>query len=265
MSAVDTIQKALKLLIPSLDYTNASIEKKIIDVVGSYADTEAIERQNTLATIQTALAQQKVTGIEYYRRRAVAYQEGDELLIDPVSQAGYYATVDEEAQIIKQAYIVGSYPQYTLLVNVIGDDGHLAALSESQLASFKTYFTAYQPIGLDLNILSLPVAQITDPGIVIYVSKGTDAAEAVATIQQNLTAHEQVLRKNNVVSLTEIEDVIQQFSQVQAVGFSNIVATETDLSGEQVTVRPMNGIFNLTNGAFTFATQLTTSNIKVLG
>ena len=65
MSAVDTIQKALKLLIPSLDYTNASIEKKIIDVVGSYADTEAIERQNTLATIQTALAQQKVTGIEY--------------------------------------------------------------------------------------------------------------------------------------------------------------------------------------------------------
>lgn len=265
MSAVDTIQKALKLLIPSLDYTNASIEKKIIDVVGSYADTEAIERQNTLATIQTALAQQKVTGTEYYRRRAVAYQEGDELLIDPVSQAGYYATVDEEAQIIKQAYIVGSYPQYTLLVNVIGDDGHLAALSESQLASFKTYFTAYQPIGLDLNILSLPVAQITDPGIVIYVSKGTDAAEAVATIQQNLTAHEQVLRKNNVVSLTEIEDVIQQFSQVQAVGFSGIVATETSLSGEQVTVRPMNGIFNLTNGAFTFATQLTTSNIKVLG
>ena len=151
MSAVDTIQKALKLLIPSLDYTNASIEKKIIDVVGSYADTEAIERQNTLATIQTALAQQKVTGIEYYRRRAVAYQEGDELLIDPVSQAGYYATVDEEAQIIKQAYIVGLYPQYTLLVNVIGDDGHLAALSKSQLASFKTYFTAYQPIGLDLN------------------------------------------------------------------------------------------------------------------
>ena len=64
MSAVDTIQKALKLLIPSLDYTNASIEKKIIDVVGSYADTEAIERQNTLATIQTALVQQKVTGIE---------------------------------------------------------------------------------------------------------------------------------------------------------------------------------------------------------
>ena len=150
-------------------------------------------------------------------------------------------------------------------MNVIGDDGHLAALSKSQLASFKTYFTAYQPIGLDLNILSLPVAQITDPGIVIYVSKGTDAAEAVATIQQNLTAHEQVLRKNNVVSLTEIEDVIQQFSQVQAVGFSDIVATETSLSGEQVTVRPMNGIFNLTNGAFTFATQLTTSNIKVLG
>jgi hypothetical protein len=73
-----------------------------------------------------------------------------------------------------------------------------------------------------------------------------------------------VLRTNNKVSLSEIEDVIQQFPDVLAVGFSNPVATEVSLDGSITTVYPNKGIFSLTNGAFTFATTLTTANIKTL-
>lgn len=265
MGAVNTIMSALQTLIPSFAKSNASIEAKIIDVVGTYADTEKIERDNTLEVIGEALATQKVTTIEYYRRKAVAFQLGDTLVYDPINQGGYYETVNTENQIVKQAYIVGSYPIFTLLVNKLGPDGHLTTLTADELASFKTYFQAFQPLGMNLNISSLNVAQISDPGIIIYVRAGSDAASVADQINANLTANEAVLRSNNKVSLTEISDIIQSQSDVLAVSFSSqLSATEEQLSGQEVTVFPTNGLFNLTNGAFTFATQITPGMIKVL-
>lgn len=265
MGAVNTIMSALQTLIPSFTKSNASIEAKIIDVVGTYADTEKIERDNTLEVIGEALATQKVTTIEYYRRKAVAFQLGDTLVYDPINQGGYYETIDTESQIVKQAYIVGSYPIFTLLVNKIGPDGHLTTLTSDELASFKTYFQAFQPLGLNLNINSLNVAQISDPGIIIYVRAGSDATTVADQINANLTANEAVLRSNNKVSLTEISDIIQSQTDVLAVSFSSqLSATEEQISGQTVTVLPTNGLFNLTNGAFTFATQITPDMIKVL-
>lgn len=51
---------ALQKLLPSFAKSNGSIEAKIIDVVGTFADTEKIERENTLAAINAALASQKL-------------------------------------------------------------------------------------------------------------------------------------------------------------------------------------------------------------
>lgn len=264
MGAVSTIWNALKQLVPNLTESNASIEAKIIDVVGTFADAEALERKNTLNVINAALANQRVTTIEYYRRKAVAFQNGDQLSYDPISQAAFYETVDTEKQIIKQAYIVGTYPQYTLLVNALGDDGHLRALTSDELASFKTYFSAFQPLGLNLNIASLQVAQISDPYMVIYVERGVDAGDAVAQITQNLLNHEAKLRTSNTVTLTEISDVIQQFAGVRAVGFGNPIASEVSLSGSTNHVYPTQGVFQLLNGAFTFATPITVDMIKTI-
>lgn len=264
MGAVNTILAALRVMMPEFAKSDASVEGKIIDIVGTFADTEKLERDNTLEVINTALASQKVTTVEYYRRKAVAFQNNDVLVYDPVNQGGYYAVVDPEKQIIKQAYIVGAYPRYSLLVNAIAPDGHLRILTANELASFRTYFAAFQPIGLNLNIASLEVAKISDPGLTIYIRPGADAASAAAQIQANLTAHESVLRDSNTVSLTEIEDVIQKCPDVRAVGFDNPVATETTLSGATVQVGPENGIFRLTNGAFTFTTPITVDLIKTL-
>lgn len=258
------IMDALNVLVPNFIKSNAQIEAKIIDATEAFAASEAIERQRTLDQINSALASQKVTTVEYYRRKAVAFQKGDILVYDPINQGGYYDPVDPESQIIKQAYIVGSYPNYTLLVNAIDDQGHLRKLDADELASFKTYFEAFQPLGMNININSLSVAQITDPGLSIYVRSGTDAGAAVSAIQANLTAHESVLRTSNAVTLTEIVDVIQQYPQVTAVGFGSIKATEQALDGSTRTVTPVNGVFDLTNGAFTFATPITTAMIKVL-
>lgn len=161
MGAVTTITNALKAIMPTFGTTNADIESKIIDVVGTLADSEAMERNNTLNVINEALANQKITTVEYYRRKAVAFQYGDSLVYDPINQGGYYDTIDTEKQIIKQAYVVGAYPIWTLLANALGTNGHLRKLTADELSSLQTYFKAFQPMGLELNVTSMDVAKIT--------------------------------------------------------------------------------------------------------
>ena len=263
MGAATQIRAALAQLIPSLD-SNGSIESKIIDVVGTYADTEALERENTLNVINQALASQKITTIEYYRRKAVEFQYGDTLSYDPINQGGYYENVDATKQIIKQAYIVDNYPSFTILVNKIGSDGHLSTLTTAELASFNTYFQAFQPLGLRINPASIPVAQITDPGIVIYVKAGSDASQVAASINAAFKNAESVLRTTNVVSLTEITDLIQQTPEVTAVALNKPIATETTITGVSQVLSPIQGLFRLTAGAYTFATTITPEMIKVL-
>lgn len=264
MGAVTTILDALKKVWPQLSVSNGSIESKIIDVVGTYADAEMLERENTLQVINDALVNQKITNENYYRRKAVGFQLGDTLLYDPINQGAYYAVIDETKRLVKQSYVVGSHPQFTLLVNAIGTDGHLRKLTDDELNAFKTYFLAFQPIGLLLNIASFDVAKITDPDMVVYVQAGVDAATAADAINANLTAYESVFRETNLVSLSEIEDVIRQFSGVKAVGFVRPIAYETQLNGSISQTPPVNGVFTLTNGAFTFGTTITTNHIKVL-
>ena len=264
MSAVDVIYDALSKLLPALKKSDGTIEAKIIDVVGTYADSEAIERQNTLNVIQTALANQRITTREYYRRKAVAFQYGDTLQYDPVNFGGFYEKNDPEKQIVKQAYVIGSFPQFSLLVNGVDSNGHLRVLNADELASFITYFSAFQPLGMDINITSLPAAQITDPNIVVYVRSGVSAESIAKKINEAFTKSESVLRPTNLVTISEMEDLIQSVDGVSAVGWGSPTASETQIDGSIVTVSPNKGVFNLTNGSFTFATELTVANIKVI-
>lgn len=264
MGAVNTIREALGRVLPRLTLSDATIEAKIIDVVGSYADSEAVERQNTLNVINNALANQKITTIEYYRRKAVEFQLGDNLVYDPINQGGYYADVDPEKRIVKQAYIVGSYPTYALLVNKLDNRGHLTTLTADELASFKTYFSAFQPIGLSLSITSLAPATIYDNSLIVYVRAGVNATETALAINDAFTKNESVLRNTNVLSLTEISDIIQSIEGVTAVSFGNIYARETGIDGVERTLTAENGLFRLTAGAFQLGTTITADMIKTL-
>ena len=265
MSALDVITAGLAKLIPDFVKSDGTIESKIIDVVATYADSQNIELTNSMNDVMQALANQKVTTKEYYRRKAVAFQMGSVLLYDPINQGGYYDPVDPEKQIIVQAYIAGQIPTWTLLVNALDNAGHLRKLTLVELASFKSYFAAFQPLGLEININSLEAAKIYVTNLIIYVRAGTNAGDAVDAIKENLLKHEQTFRTNNVVTLTEIEDLIQQFSGVAAVSLAGeVYAMEQQLDGTTVRTDPKDGIFPLTNGAFTFATDITVDNIKVL-
>lgn len=264
MSMLDVIIAGLSEVLPGFNNSDGSIENKIINVVGTVADTYDIERNSTIDVINTALANQRNTSKGYYRRKASEFQQGDTILYDPVNQGAYYDPVNPENQIIKQAYIVGSNPNWTLLVNALDASGHLRVLTADELAAFRTYFDEFQPLGLELNIASMEVAKISDPNMVIYVRPGTDAGDAASQINAALTAYEATFRQTNAVSLTEIVDVIQQYPGVRAVGWDNPVATEVQLDGTTRETYPIKGVFDLTNGAFTFNTEITPEMIKTL-
>ena len=270
MGAVDKIKEALHTALPTLAISNGSIEQKIIDVVGTYADSEAIERENTLTTIRTALADQKITGIEYYRRKAVEFQVDTPIdeatMLDPVNFGFRYTEVDPAKQIVKQACVVGDFPNYVMRVNKFDEaTQRLAALTNDEKEGFDNYFAYFQPLGLNMDVQSYDPAIITDPNLVVYIAGGYDGTVVAQEINQAFIDKQKVLRKTNKVTLSELVDTIQSINGVRAVGFSSaLAATDTNLQGNPVTIVPEAGIFNLFTNAFVFGTTVTADMIEVL-
>lgn len=277
MGAVDKILATLRTVLPTLAVSNGSIEQKIIDVVGTYADSEAIERENTLTTIRTALADQKITNIEYYRRKAVEFQVdtpiNEETMLDPVNFGLRYTTIDPAKQIVKQACIVGTFPNYVMRVNKFDETTQqLAKLTEgldgetsNELAAFRTYFSYFQPLGLDIDIQTKAPAIITDPNLVVYIAGGYDGVAIANEINALFVEKQKELRKTNKVTISELVDTVQSIAGVRAVGFSHsLSATDTNLQNVEVTIFPEAGIFNLFTNAFVFGTEITADMIKVL-
>lgn len=270
MGAVDKIRNALRTALPSLAVSNGSIEQKIIDVVGTYADSEAIERENTLTTIRTALAEQKTTSIEYYRRKAVEFQVDTPIdeatMLDPINFGFRYTEVDPAKQIVKQACIVGDFPNYVMRVNKFDEaTQRLAALTNDEKEGFDNYFAYFQPLGLNMDVQSYDPAIITDPNLIVYIAGGYDGTVVAQEINQAFIDKQKELRRTNKVTISELVDTIQSIAGVRAVGFSNsLSATDVNLQGSPVTIAPEAGIFNLFTNAFVFGTEVTANMIKVL-
>lgn len=265
MNAIDTMIKALKSALPSLSLSAGTIERKLVDVFGSVADTYQRDLADTKNIINKALAEQRITTRDYYRRRAVEFQIDSELKYDPVTFIPYYDEVDVNKQIVKQAYIIGEFPNYTIIVNTVDKSTNkLRALTSSELASFTTYFSAFLPLGLTLTAITTPPAVISDPGMAVYVNTGTDAAKIASDINTALRNYEQTLRKTNTVTRSEIEDVIQSVAGVVAVGWSNPTAFEIHPDGTESMVNDVKGVFPLETGAFVFGTEITTDLIQSL-
>jgi hypothetical protein len=270
MGAVDKIKEALRTALPTLAISNGSIEQKIIDVVGTYADSEAIERENTLTTIRTALADQKITGIEYYRRKAVEFQVDTPIdeatMLDPVNFGFRYTEIDPAKQIVKQACIVGEFPNYVMRVNKFDEaTQRLVALNGEEKDSFDNYFAYFQPLGLNMDVQSYDPAIITDPNLVVYIVGGYDGTVVAQEINQAFIDKQKELRKTNKVTISELVDTIQGVAGVRAVGFSrSLSASDYNLQGTLTTIVPEAGIFNLFTNAFVFGTTITASMIKVL-
>ena len=153
MAAIDAILSGLN----SLGFNNPSstaLFAKIAEAIGVTIDNTLNEISNSELVINQAIASQHYGGPEYYTAKALAFQYGDNLIIDPATLNNVYAVTDTTKQIVKQSAFSNLQGALYLKIATLNSSGNLAPLTGTQLAAFISYFTAYEIPGLPLTIIS---------------------------------------------------------------------------------------------------------------
>ena len=161
MSTYASILNNLLVATPELNSTSqVAIYDTIARVVAIADDNTITELNSTKTIIDNTIGQQRYGRAGYYIDKALAFQYGDNLVIDPVTLDYVYATIDTTKQIIKQAAfesIVSGGAQFlTLKVAAIdANTNKLAPLTGPQKTSFDSYFTTYEIPGLPVTKVSI--------------------------------------------------------------------------------------------------------------
>jgi len=174
---------------PTLNSSSvASLVSKMAEANGQAIDNTLLELTNTETIITGIITDKNFGHSGYYTEKALAYQEGVNLSIDPITLAPYYATVDTTLQIIKQAAFeeVVSGSTVTLILKVAYLDpstGLLAKLPTAKKTAFDSYFNNFE-------IPGLPVTKVSnDPNILVFNGAITyDPTYDLTTLQTNLAA-----------------------------------------------------------------------------
>lgn len=106
-------------------------------------------------TVRTAV----VASVPWYHEIALAFQDGDELKFDEVTQTYKYEQQDEAKRIVKFASVRDMGSSVQMLVSK-EKDGVPEMLSDDELARFKAYMQRVKVVGVILGIKSSPSDEI---------------------------------------------------------------------------------------------------------
>ena len=138
--------------------SNTALGQKLAEGLGFLVDSTLTEFTNTKQSILDTINNQRYGKEGYYTAKALAFQYGDDLVIDPTTLEYVYATIDPTKQIIKQAAFIETSTTNTsqlfLKVATVDTAGNTVALSLPQLAAFTSYFLNFQVPGLPVSIVS---------------------------------------------------------------------------------------------------------------
>ena len=154
MATIDIINANLA----TLGFTNTSataIGEKIAEALAITVDNTITEINNTQQVILNLISSKNYGSADYYVAAAKYYQEGDNLVVNPVTLAPVYAVIDATKNIISQAAFVNNGGTLGLKVATTGISGSLAPLTIAQLAAFQSYFTTFEIPGLPVTIISV--------------------------------------------------------------------------------------------------------------
>lgn len=202
-----TTQQQIQANLIALGFDNASVTaiyNQIAQAIGLVVDSTLTEI-NDAETIITDLITAKNYGKSaYYTDYALAFQYGDNLVVDTTTLEYIYATVDSSKQIVSQAAFEEIIPdgisngdtqitnsQLYLKVATTDTSGNLVALNSAQLTAFKSYMLNFQIPGLPLNIVSKDgnvlsfMAQVSYYKTYDYSTLQTNVSNAITTFRQS--------------------------------------------------------------------------------
>jgi len=103
--------------------------------------------------IEAKVAAAPIATKPWFAARALAYQQGDPLVVDNFAIG--YADIDEDKQLIKRVAVSNNNDRFVRMKVAAESGGEGVALSSAQLMAFDSYMKQVMPAGVDLEIISL--------------------------------------------------------------------------------------------------------------
>jgi hypothetical protein len=236
-STYDTILSNIASVLPNLNSASLSaLYKKIAQTIAISIDSTLAELANTQTIITNIIGNQRYGRTGYYTDKAFAYQDGDDLVIDPVTLDYVYAVIDTTKQIIQQAafevQITGGAQILTLKVARIDPaTGNLAALTSGQKTAFDSYFTTYEIPGLPVTKVSLAPNVLNFNAVVTYYTT-FDYNTLVAGVTAALFAFRDSYRFNGELFTNDIETyIVNNVPGVRNISLSDTTIDSVSYSG----------------------------------
>ena len=246
MSAVDTIFANLS----ALGFNNASataIYNKIAQAIGIPIDNTIQEMTNSENNILNTINTQRYGKSGYYIAKALAFQYGDDLVIDPVTLEDVYAIIDPAKQIVSQAAFEEIAALLFLKVATTNSiSGDLEPLTELELASFKDYMLNFELPGLPLSIISAAPNILSFDGNITYYKTFN-----LTTLQANIVAALSAFRRSFTFDGVFFTGDLETYLRTNVPGLRDVYLYNTTVDG-----LPFGGSQSLSAGYFNYITGI---------
>ena len=206
---------AIQANLTALGFTNpsqAAIYNKIAEALGIPIDNTIQEMTNSENNILSIISNQRYGKAGYYTAKALAFQYGDDLIVDPTTLQDVYATINPLNQIVTQAafeeLVSGNSSQ--LFLKIAASDpltGNLIPLTAPQLAAFINYFVNFEIPGLPITIISA-AGNILSFQAIATVLATYDLAELQTALATALTTFDKTFPFNGEFYTGQLQNYI---------------------------------------------------------
>lgn len=226
----------------STAFSAVSIENILLFIVA--AAIHVLERifDQFKADVDRKVESLIVASIPWYHAKALDYQHGDQLVLNPDTYGYGYEVVDETKRIVKYCAVRDRGTSVQILVS--GDtDGSPSALSQSVMTPFTAYMDKIKLAGVVLMCQSYPsdhvkvVARITVDPLVIDDGGRLVSDNTVRPVEAAITEHLHNILYGGTFNKTKLVDAIQAVEGVEDVELMQVLcradseADFTELTG----------------------------------
>jgi hypothetical protein len=231
MGSLTNILANISAAIPSLTNNSAAaIFRKIAEALSITVDTTISELDNTKAIIDANIANKNYGKAGYYTAAALAYEDGVDMVQDPVTLEWVYSPIDTSKQTISQA----AFDVDTMTLKVAYSDpvtGLLAKLPTAVLNRFTDYFNTsglggFAIPGITINIVSLDPNIFNASSFIITYFGSYNLVNVQADVQAALNAFRDSFQYNGVLFLNDLIEYIK--ANVPGIRDVNILNAEID-------------------------------------
>lgn len=227
--------------------SQAAIYNKIAEACGLVIDSTITELNNSETEIFNIINTQRYGKPGYYTSKALAFQYGDNLIVDPVTLDYVYATIDPTKQIVKQAAFEDISSQLFLKIAALNTiSGLLEPLTVAQYNAFVNYFTVFEIPGLPVTIINLP-------GNILYFNATATyfATYDLPTLKNSLVNALNTFRSSFTFNGTFYAGDLEQYIKTNVPGIRDFFINNTLIDSV-----PFSGSIALPSGYFNYVNNI---------